>query len=135
MCTQLMCAHKPCQCRSKQTDYVAARLLVVSQCQQTAVAGVFEQFVEGPVTVIALGEPGAAPLEGLLDHRAPDLVVGAALGEQGLDGLDREVDGLLATFGVGPLAARRGLGLGRRIVAPGVVGRVVEGPPRVRVVG
>src|SRR3989442_9746493 len=37
-----------------------------------------------------LVETRLAPLQGLLDHRAPDLLLGAALGDQGVEGFQHQ---------------------------------------------
>src|SRR5690606_32374614 len=62
-------------------DDHAAGFLVVLQLQQLARGGLLQELPERAEAVVALVEAGLAPLERLLDHRAPDLLVGGALGE------------------------------------------------------
>src|SRR6185436_10519211 len=84
---------------------VAARLLVRLKLDQSLVARLLEQVGERAVAVVGLVEAGVAALERLLDHRAPDLLVGAALGDQRLQRAEQEVERLLLLV----LARRGGL--------------------------
>src|SRR5262245_30976008 len=67
---------------------VAARFFVTLQRQRAFALGCFEHLVERAKAEVALAELRPAALEGLLDHRAPDLLLGTALGGQRLDRLD-----------------------------------------------
>src|SRR5437879_5294439 len=73
---------------------VAARLVIALEGDQAALRGFLEQLVERAEAVVALVESRAAALQRLLDHRAPDLVLRAPLGEQGVDGGEHEVERL-----------------------------------------
>src|SRR5690554_2722220 len=75
---------------------VAARLLVRLELEQPARLRLLEQLAERAESVVGLVEPGLAALERLLDHRAPDLLLGAALAHQRLDRLHHQVERLLA---------------------------------------
>ncbi len=72
----------------RQMDDIAAGAFVLFQLQETATLPVFDELAEGPKAVIGFGEPGLSPLQGLLDHRAPDLVRFTPLGDEGFDGFD-----------------------------------------------
>src|SRR5262245_34189998 len=95
--------------RGGTRDDVAAGLRVEFEVDQLAVARLLEQVTEGLEAVVALVEPRFAPLQRLLDHRAPDLLLRVALGEEVLGRLHHELDALLAAV-VGP-----GRRLGRRL--------------------
>src|SRR5688572_12036768 len=64
--------------------------------------------------MVTFVESRALALDGLLDHRAPDLLVLVPLVGERLDGLQDQVEGFLPAFGFG--AARR---LRRRAAARG----------------
>src|SRR5207245_1818400 len=74
---------------------VAARLVIALEGDRAALRGFLEQLVERAEAVVALVESRAAALQRLLDHRAPDLVLRAPLGEQGVDGGEHEVERFL----------------------------------------
>src|SRR3954469_11695674 len=91
--------------RSGRAEDVAARLLVRLKLDQPLFAGFLEQVRKRPIAVVRLVEAGIAALERLLDHRAPDLLVGAALGDQRLERAEEEVVGFLLLV----VTSRRGL--------------------------
>src|SRR2546423_456235 len=80
-----------------------------------------------------LFESRAAPLQRLLDHRAPDPVLRAALGEQGVDGGEHEVERflLLVLLLRLPVPGLRRSRRGSRISGPSR-GRLVGGRPLAR---
>src|SRR5918992_1616512 len=80
---------------SGRTQDVAARLLVRLKPDQPLLARLLQQVRECPVAVVGLVEARVAALEGLLHHRAPDLLVGAALGDQGFERAEQQVVGFL----------------------------------------
>src|SRR5688500_5491410 len=81
--------------RSGRTQDVAARLLVRLKPDQPLLARFLEQIRECTVAVVGLVEPGVPALQRLLHHRAPDLFVGAALGDQGLQRAEQQIERLL----------------------------------------
>src|SRR5665213_4191236 len=94
----------------RQAHAITARLVVTLEQQKARCASVLEQVVERAIAVERLVESGLAALERLLDHRSPDLVVLAALGDQRLDGFHHLVDRILAALVVSlnVILARRG---------------------------
>src|SRR3546814_7137906 len=66
--------------------------------------------------VVAFVEAGLAPLQGLLDHRAPDLLLLAALFRDVFDHLGDEVEGFLLA-GLRAVGLRLGLALARAALA------------------
>src|SRR3954447_20145087 len=90
--------------RSGRAKDVAARLFVRLKLDQPLVTGFLQQIGERAIAVVSFVEAGIAPLERLLHHRAPDLLVGAALGDQRLERAEEEVIGLLLLV----VAGRRG---------------------------
>src|SRR6267142_1925770 len=91
-----------------RADDVAAGLLVRLELDETALLRLLEEIGEGLEAIVGLVEPGFAALERLLDHRAPDLLALAALGDQRLQRLEKEVEGFLLLVAF-LLARRRGL--------------------------
>src|SRR5438132_13382064 len=81
-----------------QPDDIAAGLFVALELQAGAFFSRLQQRVEGPEPVIGLGESGIPALERLLDHRAPDFFILAALRNQCLYRLDDQIQRLLPTF-------------------------------------
>src|SRR5262245_26398074 len=79
----------------RRADDVAARLLVGFKPDQAFLAGLFQQVGERAKAVVALVEARVAALERLLDHRAPDLLLGTALGGQRLERGQHQVERLL----------------------------------------
>ena len=73
--------------RLRRPNNVAAGFFVVLELEQPADRGLFQQTVETLEAVVSLVESGIAALERLLDHRAPDLFLVAALGGQGIEGI------------------------------------------------
>src|SRR6056297_219688 len=92
---------------SEAFDDVAAGFFVVAQLDLTVRLHLLKQLAEGLETVVALGEPGAAALEGLLDHGAPDLFRLVAVAEQRLDRFQHQVERFLTTLILGAGVARR----------------------------
>src|SRR3954463_14284104 len=76
-------------------DDVAAGLAVLLELDEALLFRVLEEIREGLVAIVGLVESRVAPLERLLDHRAPDLLVRAALGDQGFQRAEHHVEGLL----------------------------------------
>src|SRR5258706_7030374 len=66
-------------------DDVAPGLLVRVERDEALFLGFLEEVGEGTETIVRLVESRIAALERLLDHRAPDLLLGAALGGQRLE--------------------------------------------------
>src|SRR5215469_17438188 len=97
----------------RQAHDVAARLLVALERERPAVLTFLEQGIERAEAIVRLVEPGLAALQRLLDHRAPDLLVPAALGDERFERLGREFDRLLAPRFIALLRWRARLG-GRR---------------------
>src|ERR1700752_3102879 len=79
----------------READDVAAGFLVALEVEEVARARVLEQLVEGAVAVIALVEAGFAALQCLLDHRAPDGLVFAALVDEGFHRFENQVQRFL----------------------------------------
>src|SRR5258706_4952542 len=88
-----------------RADEVAARFLIRLELHQSAALGFLEQVGEGAEAVVGLVEAGLAALERLLDHRAPDALALAALGDERVERFEQEVEGLLLLV----LARGRGL--------------------------
>src|SRR6185295_15411002 len=86
-------------------DDVAAGLLVRVELDEAFLFGILEQVGEGAEAVIRLVEAGFAPLQRLLDHRAPEALVLAALGDERVYCLHQEIKPLLLLV----LARRGGL--------------------------
>src|SRR5688572_288652 len=97
-------------------DDVAARLLVRLKLDQPLLLRFLEQVGEGAEAVVGLVESGVPALEGLLHHRAPDLLVGAALGDQRLERAEHHVEGLGLLVAAVALV-RRGCTRRRRVLA------------------
>src|SRR5262249_19717251 len=76
-------------------DEVAARLLVRVKLDQAFLARFLEQVGEAAEAVVGLVEAGVAALQRLLDHRAPDLLLRAALGLQRFQRAEHQVEGFL----------------------------------------
>src|SRR5690606_19303292 len=74
--------------------HVRARLLVAPERQQAARLGLFEQVAEGAKAVVRLVEIGLPALDGLFQHRGPDLAAIAPLGHQVVEGFDSDLDAL-----------------------------------------
>src|SRR5687768_5312000 len=71
---------------------VAARFLVRLKPDQPLLAGLLQQIGKGAEAVVGLVEARVPALERLLHHRAPDLLVGAALGHQRLQRAEHQVE-------------------------------------------
>src|ERR1700756_372731 len=76
-------------------DEVAARFLIRLELDQAAALGFLEQVGKGAEAVVRLVEAGFAALERLLNHRAPDLLAFAALGDERVQRLDDQIERLL----------------------------------------
>src|SRR5260221_13617166 len=74
---------------------VAARFLVALELQHLARFGFVEQLRERREAVVGLVEAGVAAFQRLLHHRSPNLLFGAALGDQRLYGLHHQIQRLL----------------------------------------
>src|SRR5437868_345912 len=79
-------------------DDVAAGLAVLLELDEAFFFRIFEQVRECLVAVVGLVEARIAALERLLHHRAPDLLVGAALGDERLESAEHLVVSLLLLF-------------------------------------
>src|SRR5688572_31209215 len=101
-------AARSCALLGGGADKVAAGLLVWLKLDQVLALGLLEQVGKGAEAVVGLVEAGLAALERLLDHRAPDLLALAALGDERVQRLDHQVEGLLLLVA---LFAGRGRGL------------------------
>src|SRR2546423_8412930 len=88
-----------------RADEVTAGLLVGLELDETAFLRLLEEIGEGLEPIVGLVEPGLAALERLLDHRAPDLLALAALGDERVQGLEKKIERLLLLI----LARRRAL--------------------------
>src|SRR5687767_15127436 len=102
----------------RRADDVTAGLLVAFKLQQVPGARLLEQLVERAEAVVALVEAGIAALQRLLDHRAPDLLLVAALVDQGVDRLEHELEGFLLLVRA---SIRLGRGPGRRCLRFGLL--------------
>src|SRR6185503_12195977 len=76
-------------------DDVAAGLLVRLELDEAALLRFLEEVREGLEAIVGLVESGFAALERLLDHRAPDFLALAALGDERVERLEHQVEGLL----------------------------------------
>src|SRR5258706_14923799 len=94
-------------------DDVAPGLLVGGARDEALFLGFLEEVGEGTETIVRLVESRVAALERLLDHRAPDLLLGAALGGQRLERAEHLVEGLLLLV-IARTGGRRFLALLRR---------------------
>src|SRR4051812_48601755 len=68
--------------RLGRRDDVAAGLLVRGELDETFLFRFFEEVGEGTEAIVRLVEARVAALQSLLDHRAPDFFLGAALGHE-----------------------------------------------------
>src|SRR3954468_8687038 len=85
-------------CRSAglgRPDEIAAGLLVGVELDQPFLLGFLEKIGECLEAIVGLVEAGLAPLESLLDHRAPDALARAALANQRVERLQHQVEGFL----------------------------------------
>src|SRR5690606_12749285 len=74
---------------------VAARLLVGLEPDEAFLFRFFEEVRERTEAIIGFVEARIAALEGLLHHGAPDLFLGAPLGDQRIERANDLVEGLL----------------------------------------
>src|SRR6185436_1958428 len=77
------------------SDDVAARFLVRVELDEAFLFCFLEKVGEGTEAIVGLVETRVAALERLLDHRAPDLFLGAALGHQRLQRAEHQIEALL----------------------------------------
>src|SRR3954463_12296432 len=95
-----------------RSDDVAARFFVRLKLDQAFLLRFLEKIGEGAEAVVSLVEPRIPALERLLDHRAPDFFVRAALGDQRFQGAKHHVERFLLLIAVplvGDGARRRGV--------------------------
>src|ERR1041384_3033928 len=78
-----------------RANEIAAGLLVRGELDEVPLLRFFEEVRECLEPIVGLVESRFAALERLLDHRTPDLLALAALGDEGLQRLDDEIEGLL----------------------------------------
>src|SRR3954468_9353756 len=100
-------------------DEIAAGLLVRLELDEAFLLGIFQEVGKGAEPVVRLVEAGFAPLERLLDHRAPDVLAGAALSDERVEAVEQDMDLFLLFVLVrprgrrcAPLLRRPGLCLG-----------------------
>src|SRR5688572_9374935 len=74
---------------------VAARLLVGLEPHETAARRLFEEIVERAEAVVGFIEAGIPAFKRLLDHRAPNLLIGAALGHQRVERAEQQIESFL----------------------------------------
>src|SRR3954467_530856 len=86
-----------------RADDVPAGFLVGFELDEITLFRILEEVRESLVAVVGLVEAWVPALERLLDHRAPDLFLRAALRHEGFERADHEVDPFLALV----LARRR----------------------------
>src|SRR5262249_3693405 len=84
--------------RTRRPNDIAARLVVSLELENAANARFLEQSVERAKAIIGFIKPRLLPLQRLLDHRAPNLVLVAALGDQRLDRFGDQIDRVLLLF-------------------------------------
>src|SRR3954469_22247215 len=84
-------------------DEIAAGLFVRLQLDEAFLLGIFQEVGERAEAVVRLVEAGFAALQRLLDHRAPDLLAVAALGDERVQRLEKQIEGFLLLV----LAGRR----------------------------
>src|SRR3989337_714151 len=111
-------AARSCALLGGGADEVAAGLLVGLKRDQLLALGFLEEIGKGAEAVVGLVEAGLAALERLLDHRAPDLLALAALGDERVQRLDHQVEGLLLFVA---LFAARGRGLAPLLRRPALL--------------
>src|SRR5437762_10824372 len=78
-----------------RADEVAARFFIRLELDQLALLRLLEQIREGAKAVVGLVEARFAALQRLLDHRAPDALALAALGDERIERLEHQIEGLL----------------------------------------
>src|SRR3954463_10005559 len=81
--------------RLGRPDHVADGLAVLLELDEAFLFRVLEKVRKGLVAIVGLVEAWITALESLLHHRAPDLLVGAALGDEGLQRAEHHVERLL----------------------------------------
>src|SRR5687767_8312106 len=95
-------------------DHVAAGFLVGFELDEALLLGFLEEIGEGMEAIVRLVETRVPALECLLYHRAPDALVGVALGHQRFERAEHQVERLLLLVAVRLVAA----GAGGRGLAP-----------------
>src|SRR5688572_16991377 len=86
-------------------DHVAAGFLVGFELDETLLFGFLEEIGEGTEAIVRLVEARVSALQRLLHHRAPDALVGVALGHERLERAEHQVEGLLLLVTVALVAA------------------------------
>src|SRR6185295_19570201 len=71
---------------------VAARLFVRLELDEVLLFRILEEVGESLVAIVGLVEPGIAAFQRLLHHRSPDLLLGAALGDERLERAQHQVE-------------------------------------------
>src|SRR5687767_13118385 len=89
-------------------DHVAAGFLVGFELDEALLLGFLEEVGEPMKAIVRLVEAGISALQRLLHHRAPDALVGVALGHQRLERAEHEIEGFLLLVAVRLVAARAG---------------------------
>src|SRR5262245_4703026 len=76
-------------------DHMPAGSLVRFELDEAFLLGFLEEVGEPTEAIVRLVETRVPPFEGLLHHRAPDALVGVALGHERFERAEHEVEGLL----------------------------------------
>src|SRR5262245_37488158 len=102
----LMTSRSPFPCAAASSallgglDDVAAGFLVGFELDEALLLGLLEEVGEPMEAIVRLVEAGIAALERLLHHRSPDALVGVALGQQGLQRAEHQVERFLLLVAV-----------------------------------
>src|SRR6266850_3144715 len=80
---------------SGRAENVPARLLVRLKLDERLLLGFLEELGEAAEAVIGFVEAGLAALERLLNHRAPDALALAALGDERVQRFDQQIEAFL----------------------------------------
>src|SRR3989344_5683717 len=90
--------------------HIRTRFFIAPKLQQHTRLRFLQQVAKGAKAVAAFAEIGLAALDGLLEHRGPDLAGVAALGQQGFKRFGRQLHALGAACVLAFLAAALLLG-------------------------
>src|SRR3990167_765123 len=105
-------------------DHLPPRFFIAPKLQQPTRLRFLQQVAKGAEAIPAFAEIGLATLDGLLEHRGPDLAGVAALGQQGFKRFGRQLHALGPARVLAFLSAALLLGAaawrGRRVAAWGL---------------